>query len=80
MGCRTGFYLIFRDTVSGEEAIGLTRRAMEFIAGYEGEIPGVSPAECGNYREHSLEKAKAYGADMAAVLEGWTPEKMQYEN
>ena len=80
MGCRTGFYLIFRDTVSGEEAIGLTRRAMEFIAGYEGEIPGVSPAECRNYREHSLEKAKAYGADMAAVLEGWTPEKMQYEN
>ena len=38
MGCRTGFYLIFRDSVSKEEVISLTQQAMDFIAGYEGEM------------------------------------------
>lgn len=79
MGCRTGFYFIVRDTVTSSEVIGLLQKAMDFIAGYEGEIPGVSPAECGNYREHSLPKAKGYAADMAKVLKDWTPEKMKYE-
>ena len=69
MGCRTGFYFI---DMEKEE------RTAE-AAGYEGEIPGVSPAECGNYREHSLPKAKKYAADMAKVLKDWTPEKMKYE-
>ena len=79
MGCRTGFYLLVRDTVTSSEVIGLLQKTMDFIAGYEGEIPGVSPAECGNYREHSLPKAKEYAADMAKVLKDWTPEKMKYE-
>lgn len=79
MGCRTGFYFIVRDTVTSSEVIGLLQKAMDFIAGYEGEIPGVSPAECGNYREHSLPKAKEYAADMAKVLKDWTSEKMKYE-
>ena len=80
MGCRTGFYFIVRDSVSPEEVIALLRRTMDFIAGYEGEIPGTTPVECGNYREHSLPKARAYAADMASVLNGWAPENMQYEN
>ena len=80
MGCRTGFYFIVRDTVSPEKVIALLRRTMDFIAGYEGEIPGTTPVECGNYREHSLPKARAYAEDMASVLNGWAPENMQYEN
>ena len=79
MGCRTGFYLIFRDSVSKEEVISLTQQAMDFIAGYQGEIPGSTEIECGNYREHSLEKARRYAAEMQGFLSGWTPEKMRYE-
>ena len=79
MGCRTGFYIILRDSVAKEEAILLIQDTLRFIAAYEGEIPGTTAIECGNYREHNLMKAKSYAADMAAVLEGWTPERMVYE-
>ncbi|MDD6034381.1 MAG: S-ribosylhomocysteine lyase [Oscillospiraceae bacterium] len=79
MGCRTGFYFIVRDTVSKEDVIRLLQDTCAFIADYEGEIPGSTAIECGNYREHSLPKAKAYGADMARVLKDWTPDKMVYE-
>ena len=47
MGCRTGFYLLMRG-VSHAEALALTRESMDFIAAYEGEVPGVSARECGN--------------------------------
>lgn len=40
MGCRTGFYLLLRDSVSKEEAISLTRDAFAFAAAFQGEIPG----------------------------------------
>ena len=79
MGCRTGFYLLVRDQVSHQEAIELVRASMEFIAGYEGEIPGTTSVECGNYLEHDLKKAKKEAATMATVLKEWTPEKLQYK-
>ena len=79
MGCRTGFYFIVRDQVSHQEAIGLVQDACRFIAGYEGEIPGASAIDCGNYLEHDLQKAKMYGTDMCQVLKNWTEEQLQYE-
>ena len=54
MGCRTGFYFLLRDTVSQEEALQIVRQAMDFIAGFEGDIPGTTSRECGNYLEHDL--------------------------
>ena len=79
MGCRTGFYLILRGRGAHREAIGLVQDACRFIAEYEGEIPGASAIECGNYLEHDLQKAKMYGADMCQVLKNWTEEQLQYE-
>ena len=35
-----------------QKAIDLTRAAFAFIASYEGEIPGASERECGNWRDH----------------------------
>ncbi len=78
MGCRTGFYFITTDTLSKEDVIELTRSAMAFCAAFEGEIPGVSAAECGNYRDHNLEKAKEEAHIMCEVLESWTAEKLTY--
>ena len=80
MGCRTGFYLILRDTVSHSQAIGLVRDAFSFIADFEGEIPGNKREECGNYLEHDLTGAKAVAADMASVLSDWNEQKLNYEN
>ena len=78
MGCRTGFYFITRDTVSPKEAIALTRDAISFCASFEGEVPGVSEAECGNYRDHDLETAKKEAAEYIKVLESWTVEDLVY--
>ena len=77
MGCRTGFYFLTRD-LSREEVLTLTQQALAFIAAYEGEIPGVSAVECGNWLEHDLDGARAYAAAMGEVLCDWTAEKMDY--
>lgn len=71
MGCRTGCYFLTRG-MDGQDVINLTREAFQFIASYEGEIPGVSAVECGNYRDHDLVQAKIDAADMVKVLEGYT--------
>lgn len=78
MGCRTGFYLLLRDTVSQENAIKLVQDSFAFIADFEGEIPGTKPRECGNYREHDLAGAKAAAADLVGVLHDWKPEMLIY--
>ncbi len=79
MGCKTGFYLLVRDTLSHEQAIALVQESMFFIANYEGEIPGSSKIECGNYLYHDLAGAKKIAADMVETLKDWTVEKLQYE-
>lgn len=78
MGCRTGFYFITTDTLRKQDAIELTKSALKFCADFDGEVPGVSEIECGNYLDHSLEGAKQEGAMMAAVLENWTEEMLTY--
>ena len=79
MGCRTGFYLLTRTTVSYTDAIALVQESMRFIRGYQGEIPGSSKRECGNYLYHDLQGAKALAGDMAKVLEGWTQKDLYYK-
>ena len=78
MGCRTGFYLILRDSVSNEQAIELVRESFKFISEFGGEIPGAKRQECGNYLEHDLDGAKAVARDMCEVLSCWTHEKLKY--
>ena len=78
MGCRTGFYLLLRDTVSHEEAIRLVQDSFRFILTFEGEIPGSRREECGNYKEHDLPGAKRVAADMLEVLKDWTPAQLKY--
>ena len=79
MGCRTGFYFLTRDAMSGEQAIDLVRECFAFIADFEGKIPGSERKECGNYLEHDLPGAKATAADMCKVLKHWTVPMLQYD-
>jgi S-ribosylhomocysteine lyase len=78
MGCRTGFYLITRDSMSGSDAIQLVKDAYRFIADYNDEIPGCTAVECGNYLEHDLESAKKDVLPLLEKLEGYTPEMLEY--
>lgn len=77
MGCRTGFYFLVRD-MAHEDAIKLTRDAFAFIASFEGEVPGVSAVECGNYRDHSLEGAIKEAQMYLPVIEKVTVESLKY--
>ena len=79
MGCRTGFYLLLRDSVSRPEALALVQESFQFIRNFEGEIPGSKRWECGNYLEHDLPGARAVAADMGEVLKNWNGERMNYE-
>ena len=79
MGCKTGFYLLVRDTLSHEQAIALVQESMAFIASFEGEIPGSRKKECGNYLYHDLAGAREIAKDMANTLAGWSVDKLQYQ-
>ncbi len=78
MGCRTGFYVLMRNTVTQEQALRLVKQSFDFAAEFRGDIPGVSSKECGNYLEHDLEGARKVARDMVEVLSKWSAEKMVY--
>lgn len=80
MGCRTGFYLLLRDDVSKENVLKLVNDALKFIAEFEGEIPGNSKIECGNYLEHDLKGAKSEAASMLEIVNNLKVEDMEYKN
>ena len=61
MGCRTGFYLLTRG-LTPAQALALTVDSFRFMAAFEGDIPGASEVECGNYRDMDLSAAKAEAA------------------
>ena len=79
MGCRTGFYFLVRDTMTHAQAIDLVRDCFAKIAVWDGEIPGATRVQCGNYLDQDLPGARAVAADMCAVLKNWTEEKLKYE-
>jgi S-ribosylhomocysteine lyase len=79
MGCRTGFYFITRG-ITHSQAIKLAQEAFDFVAGFEGEIPGAALRECGNYLDHDLAGAKAQAAKFAPVMASVTVESLKYKN
>ena len=58
MGCRTGFYLLLSGDYESKDIVPLMIEMLEFIRDYEGEIPGASPRDCGNYLDMNLPMAK----------------------
>ncbi|MGN0184489.1 MAG: S-ribosylhomocysteine lyase [Aristaeellaceae bacterium] len=58
MGCRTGFYLLLAGLYESRDILPLVDGMFRFIAGYEGEIPGASAKDCGNYLDMNLPMAR----------------------
>lgn len=58
MGCCTGSYLILQGELTPEDILPLMRRMFEFIADFDGEIPGATPRDCGNYTFNDLPAAR----------------------
>lgn len=63
MGCCTGNYLVVSGDLSAEEIIPLVRETMTFVADFEGEVPGATPEDCGNYSFMDLTAAKQAARD-----------------
>lgn len=54
MGCRTGFYLLLAGDLSSGDIVPLMEEMFAFMADFEGEVPGASPKDCGNYLDMNL--------------------------
>ncbi|GKU26528.1 S-ribosylhomocysteine lyase [Clostridium folliculivorans] len=79
MGCRTGFYIILEGDYESKDIVGLLTEMYKFIADFEGDIPGASARDCGNYLDMNLPMAK-YLANkfLKEVLEVITEKNLVY--
>ena len=68
MGCRTGFYLLLAGDYESRQILPLVTEMYECIAAYEGEIPGASPMDCGNYLDMNLPMANYWAKRYLEVL------------
>lgn len=58
MGCRTGFYLLVAGDLESLNIANLVKESFEFVRDFEGEIPGASKKDCGNFLDMNLPMAK----------------------
>ena len=79
MGCLTGNYLIVKGDLQSKDIAPLMTETFRFIADYEGEVPGASAKDCGNYLDMNLPMAnymaKRY---LTEVLENITEKQLVY--
>ena len=69
MGCRTGFYLLLAGDYTSRDVLPLVTECFRFIRDYQGEVPGASPKDCGNYQDMNLSMANYWGKKYVNVLE-----------
>ena len=81
MGCRTGFYVIFKGDLKSEDVKDIITEMFEFMATFEGEIPGADPYSCGNYLDQNLPNARYESKKyLEEVLYNLKEENMVYPN
>lgn len=79
MGCQTGFYLLYDSSLlSSADAVELVKEIFAQGADYDGEMPGKSSVECGNYINLDVSLAKAQCAYYRDIIRDWTVEKLAY--
>ncbi len=60
LGCRTGFYLLLFEEWNSKKLFPYAVEFCDFVINFEGQIPGATAIECGNYIEQNLPLAKEY--------------------
>ncbi|MDE6266211.1 MAG: S-ribosylhomocysteine lyase [Muribaculaceae bacterium] len=79
MGCLTGNYLIMAGDLTPQDILPLLRDTFSFIACFEGEIPGATPHDCGNYSFNDLPLARREAQlFLEEVLENPKPSNLNY--
>lgn len=69
MGCQTGFYLLTKG-LDNETVLSLVKDCLGKTVEHDGEVFGASAAECGNYRNLSIESAKTECRRYLEILNG----------
>lgn len=77
MGCRTGFYFLVRD-MDNETSLELIKNTIKKCIDHEGDIPGNSKIECGNYLEHDVDGAHETLLKYYEIIKNYTVEQLQY--
>ena len=79
MGCRTGFYVIFKGDLFSNDIVDVIKELYIFISNFEGDIPGADSKSCGNYLDQNLPMAK-YEAKkfLSEILENIKEENLIY--
>ena len=79
MGCLTGNYLVVKGDLTSRDIAPLVTETFRFIVGFEGDIPGASPHDCGNYLMMNLPMARWEAAKyLHEVLEQLTDANLEY--
>ena len=68
MGCRTGFYLLLAGEYTPDDVRELIVNCFDFIGDFQGEVPGASPKDCGNYLDMNLPMANYWGKKYSHLL------------
>ena len=81
MGCRTGFYVIFKGDLKSTDIIDIIKEMFDFMAKFEGDVPGADSKSCGNYLDQNLPMAKYEAKKFyEEVLLHLTEENLVYPN
>lgn len=79
MGCCTGCYLVLQGDLESHSIVDLIKETFEYIATFEGDIPGATPKDCGNYSFNDLPAAKALAKKfLREVIENLSPQNLKY--
>ena len=79
MGCLTGNYLIVKGDLTSTEILPLVKETFAFVADYEGEVPGATARDCGNYLLMNLPEARWEARKyLDEVLEKISDENLNY--
>ena len=79
MGCRTGNYLLVNGNYTSSDIAELMRETFAFIASFEGEIPGATARDCGNYTYNDLDLARKVAQKyLDEVLNNLQDENLNY--
>ena len=78
MGCRTGFYLLLAGDLTAPEVLPLVTDCFRFVRDYQGEVPGASAKDCGNYLDMNLPMANYWGKRYVSLLEHITADRLTY--
>lgn len=71
MGCQTGFYLILFNEGRAQSIRETYERILNDVLTAD-EVPYANIAQCGNYKNHSLEMAQALAKRMLEAKSNWS--------